>query len=165
MCVSLRYFPLCPSAIPQIYGIAERTSPPSETVGFHAELKFSADAHAHSFAIPSKLEETKQFQKNIAYALPRLDRVSRNLCADITEDGRIAVGFGMYTLGYVQKKHECWVRPLVEAGPCFFYLLQVTGGTKDKPTRGVNVCIYNLAEAVQACAARMDLERFARLVS
>ena len=128
-------------------------------------LVFSGNSDARSFVVPSKLEGTSRFQDNIRYARPRLDKVSRNLCAEVTPEGRIAVGFGMYTLGYVQKKHECWVRPLVEAAPCFFYLLQITGGTKGKPTRGVNIAIHNLPEAIQTYATRMDPESFARFVT
>jgi hypothetical protein len=53
----------------------------------------------------------------------------------------------------------------VEAGPCLFDLLGVTGGTEGKPTCGVNICIHNLGEAIQACASRMHLDSFARLVA
>jgi hypothetical protein len=130
-----------------------------------AALTFSTASNRGRFAVPSKLVGTSRFQENIAYVLPRLDLASRNLRAHVTPDGRVAVGFGIYTLGFVQKKHECWVRPLVEAGPCLFDLLQVTGGTKEKPTYGVNICIHNLAEAIQACASRMELDGFAQLVA
>ena len=128
-------------------------------------LTFSADSNAYHFAVPSKLEGTSRFQDNIRYVLPRLDPASRNLSADVTPERRITVGFGMYTLGFVRRKHECWVRPLVEAGPCLFYLLQVTGGTEGKHWRGVNIFIHNLTEAIQMCAFHMDLGRFARLVA
>ena len=128
-------------------------------------LRFCIDKGVRSFAVPSKLEGTSKFQDNIAYAQAHLDRHSRKLFAEITEEGRIAVGFGMYRLGFIQSKHECWVRPLVESGYVLFYLLQVTGGTKGKPTRGVNICIYNLAEAIQHHAAQIEPEAFARLVA
>ncbi|MEP0548787.1 MAG: hypothetical protein ABJF88_17760 [Rhodothermales bacterium] len=128
-------------------------------------LKFCVDAGTRSFAVPSKLEGTSQFQENIARALPHLDRFSRKLSAEITEDGRIALSFGIHPLGYVRRKHECWVRPLVENGYVLFYLHQVTGGTEGKPTRGVNVCIYNLREAIQQYAARMEAEAFLELIS
>lgn len=130
-----------------------------------AALAFSTGSNRGLFGVPSKLAGTSRFQDNIAYALLRLDASSRSLRAHVTPDGCVAVGFGMYTLGFVQKKHECWVRPLVEAGPCLFDLLQVTGGTEEKPTCGVNICIYNLAEAIQVCASRMELDAFARLVA
>ena len=128
-------------------------------------LAFSANYNGHLFAIPSKLEGTSRFQENICYMLARLDDATRHLDAEVMPGGRVAVGFGMYTLGFVQKKHECWVRPLVEAGPCLFDLLQVTGGTPDKPTRGVNIAICNLAEAIQMCAARMTPGDFTRLAA
>lgn len=128
-------------------------------------LQFCLDRGGQSFAVPTKLEGTSQFHENIAFAAARLDRYSRKLTAEITEDGRVAIGFGMYRLGYIQSKHACWVRPLVESGYVLFYLLQVTGGTAGKPTRGVNLCIYNLAEAIQHYAARMEPEAFAGLVA
>ena len=45
------------------------------------------------------------------------------------------------------------------------YLLRVTGGAEGKPTRGVNLCIYNLAEAIPHYAALVEPEAFARLVA
>lgn len=128
-------------------------------------LHFSEDGHGLYFAIPTKLEGTSRFQDNISFAGMRLDRYSRKLSSDVTEEGRIAIGFGMYRLGYIRRKRECWVRPLVENGYVLFYLLQITGGTEEKPLHGVNVCIYNLAEAIQQYAARMEADVFARLIA
>lgn len=128
-------------------------------------LMFSTEANACSFGVPSKLEGTSRHQSNIRYALARLDASSRQLSADVTPEGRVMVSFGMYPLGFVRRKHECWVRPLVEAGPCLFDLLQVTGGTEGKRWHGVNICIHNLAEAIQVYATRTDLCTFTRLVA
>lgn len=62
----------------------------------------------------------------------------------------------MYTLGYLRRKHACWAHPLVENGYLCCCLTRVTGGTPDKPTRGVNICLYNVAEAVQMLTPHME---------
>ena len=134
-------------------------------------LHFSEDGHGLYFAIPTKLEGTSRFQDDVSLAGMRLDRYSRKRSSEVTEEGRIAIGFGMCRLGYIRRKHACWVRPLVENGYVSFYLLQITGGTEPndrsafKPLHGVNVCIYNLAEAIQKYAAHMEADVFARLIA
>lgn len=127
-------------------------------------LRFSAEGHAKGFALPSKLEGTSRFQPNIELAAGCLDPQSRKLRLRALEDGRVAARFGMYTLGYLRRKHACWAHPLAENGYLCCYLTRVTGGTPDKPTRGVNVCLYNLAEAVQMLTPHMEPSLFARLV-
>ena len=47
----MRYLPLSSSAIPSIYGIAEHTSPPSKTVGFHNALKTYYDEDKDYFGM------------------------------------------------------------------------------------------------------------------
>lgn len=64
-----------------------------------------------------------------------------------------------YLVGYLQDKHARWLAPLLnpsaagtvtrEGTPVRVYVTAVTGGTAEKPTRGVNVCITGAAEAVR----------------
>jgi hypothetical protein len=42
-------------------------------------------------------------------------------------------------LGRLQAKHARWAHPI--AGALNAHLLQITGGTEEKPTRGVNVVL------------------------
>lgn len=66
---------------------------------------------------------------------------------------------GAYLVGYLQDKHARWIAPLLnatragtvtpEATPIRVYVTAVTGGTPEKPTRGVNVCITGVSEAVR----------------
>ena len=67
---------------------------------------------------------------------------------------------GAYIVGYLQDKHARWLAPLLnptaagtvteESTPVRVYVTAVTGGTEDKPTRGVNVCITGAADAVRS---------------
>lgn len=78
---------------------------------------------------------------------------------------------GAYIVGYLQDKHARWLAPLLnptaagtvteDATPVRVYVTAVTGGTDDKPTRGVNVCITGAADAVRsmwAATARDEAE-------
>lgn len=69
-----------------------------------------------------------------------------------------------YTLGYLQRKHERWAYPLVRNGYLRCYLMRITGGVSGKPTQGVNICFYNVAEAVQVFAPHMEPPLFASFV-
>ena len=65
---------------------------------------------------------------------------STNEPATGSPDGRL--------LGLVQAKHA-WLAPLVAYG-ARAVLLQVTGGSADKPTHGVNLALTGLGEAILA---------------
>ena len=64
-------------------------------------------------------------------------------------------------LGMLADKHAAWVGPVLStvpqtgavteaSSPVRVYVTAVTGGTPDRPTRGVNVAIHGTADAVRA---------------
>ncbi|WP_412070397.1 hypothetical protein [Rubrivirga sp. IMCC43871] len=77
-------------------------------------------------------------------------------------------------LGMLADKHAAWIAPILgtvpntgavtEAStPIRVYVTAVTGGTPDRPTRGVNVAIHGAADAVRAfyCAAETEARQSA----
>ncbi|HIG75300.1 MAG TPA: hypothetical protein EYQ24_12195 [Bacteroidetes bacterium] len=73
-----------------------------------------------------------------------------------------------YLVGYLQDKHARWLAPLLnptaagtvtdEGTPIRVYVTAVTGGTTEKPTRGVNVVITRAADAVRSMWAETARE-------
>src|SRR5690606_34301105 len=129
---------------------------------------FSVNAQGSSLAFPSKLAGVSAFQtaaKRLASG--DLGRTKyRRLVARIVPDDRkgrenqprIALHVQGCRLGFVQDKHTAWLLPLIktdERGTVAFcgvefFALQVTGGTPDRPTRGVNFIITGLGDAARA---------------
>jgi len=120
-------------------------------------LAFSLQVGAHGFTIPTKLVGTSQFQDILArladHGKPFVRLVAR-LRPD-TRPGREQkkrVGFYWQgeLLGFLQDKHLGWFLPLFKDGSMHgleFFVLQVTGGEVDKPTRGVNIAIAGVGKA------------------
>ena len=75
-----------------------------------------------------------------------------------TEKGK---GWTLQGLGFIQDKHAAWLAPLVASGAVRVYVTAVTGGTADKPTRGVNVVLAGCADALRRTidAAALDAMR------
>lgn len=109
---------------------------------------FSLEVGARGFALPSKLigvSETQHLvQELVGKGRARL-RWGR------THEGRIVATWRSLRLGFIQRKHTCWLAPLLDQSFALaprMHVLAVTGGTKSKPTRGVNIVISRLFEAI-----------------
>ncbi len=50
-------------------------------------------------------------------------------------------------VGHVQTKHTCWLLPLLDRGVAL-YATAITGGTPERPSRGVNVVVAGLDAAL-----------------
>ena len=111
-------------------------------------LTFSLSLGAHSFAVPSKLVGTKEHGPRLA-ALDQLLRSRPFLPLQLLPNNsggldvrcsaiRHGEGSGC-TLGHVQNKHLSWLAPLVHRRAVRCFALDVTGGTAERPTRGLNV--------------------------
>ena len=71
-------------------------------------------------------------------------------------------------IGFIQDKHAAWLAPLLttepngavtnESSPVRVYVTAVTGGTPEKPTRGVNVAIAGVADAIHRTFDRAAVE-------
>lgn len=116
-------------------------------------LAFVRGRGARTFAVPTKLVNTKQFQQNLAEVRQLAPALAElEVKPDPVEIGKLMVVWGGDILGHVQSKHVEWLRPLLATRQLRFFLLQVTGGTKDKPTLGANVVIAGIPAAIEAQA-------------
>ena len=123
---------------------------------------YTIEAGGSSFAVPTKLKGTKQFQATLA-ALGAIPHRYRKLVARVVPDtrpghtgeSRLALAFGGDRVGYVQDKHRAWLLPMLtttrtgQVAPLIgvgFYALQVTGGEPGRPTRGLNVVVTGAGE-------------------
>jgi hypothetical protein len=128
--------------------------------------------------VPTKLVGVSSFQPTLrqlaargpAAGLPlRLEvqrgRVAAFATGAFADDVRKSSGPGSHLLGLVQAKHA-WLASLVAFG-ARAVLLQVTGGSADKPTHGVNLGLAGLGEAILAyeCAGETEAPTPMRLVS
>jgi hypothetical protein len=107
-------------------------------------LAFSLSVGAHRFAVPSKLVGTKEHAPRLV-ALASLLRDDGPQLLRLDLDGvarcpalRCGEGAGC-AVGHVQKKHLGWLLPLVRQRAVRCFALNITGGTEQKPTRGLNV--------------------------
>ena len=75
-----------------------------------------------------------------------------------TEKGK---GWTLQGLGFIQDKHAGWLAPLLASEAVRVYVTAVTGGTEGKPTRGVNVVLTGVADAIrrQLDAVALDAMR------
>ena len=127
-------------------------------------LAFSIDVHARRFAIPSKLIGTKQHAPRLV-ALASLMRDDGPQLLQLVPSAptsgepqilarclalRCGEGAGC-TVGRVQQKHAPWLLPLVERRAVRCFAVEVTGGTPDRPTRGLNV-VFSFSAAARAPA-------------
>lgn len=116
-------------------------------------LAFVQQRGARTFALPTKLVGTKAFQENLRLVRELAPAVAElEAKPDPAEPGEIMVVWGGNILGHLQAKHVGWVRPLLATRKLRFFLLQITGGTQDKPTCGVNVVIAGIPAALEAQA-------------
>jgi len=141
-------------------------------------FRFSLEKGAKGFTIPTKLEGTSRFQDTLEalsgtdpykqlYA--RVVTVPDHAAMRHTKRGvlmqRVELRYGANVVGYVQRKHARWLIPLLDDGNGHgirFYTLQVTGGGKDKPTRGLNIAI---AGAGARAARMLEWEQAAETVA
>ncbi|MEM1095308.1 MAG: hypothetical protein AAGJ10_11965 [Bacteroidota bacterium] len=110
-------------------------------------ITFTLNAGGSSFAIPSKLEGTRQTQR-VVHRLVRMqqlhlhrnDETHRLEC--YTEDGE--------RVGRIQSKHTSWLMPLVPT--VRIYVTAITGRTQR--TQGVNIVLTRIAPAIKQLHAR-----------
>ena len=123
-------------------------------------LAFSVDVSARRFAIPSKLIGTKQHAPRLV-ALAHLIRDDGPQLLQLVPSAptsgepqilarclalRCGEGAGC-TVGRIQQKHAPWLLPLVERRAVRCFALDVTGGTPERPTRGLNIAFSFAAPA------------------
>ena len=127
-----------------------------------------------SLAVPSKLAHVGPFQDRIEALEDEAagaEFFEVHLCG--TADGfglcvLAEVGGVLQGVGYVQAKHAAWLAPLLSrmgsgeltsrGSGVRVYVTAVTGGTAEKPTRGVNVVFCGVAEAARKMADRLAAE-------
>ena len=127
-----------------------------------------------SLAVPSKLSHTTAFQADAeavetAAAGARFYPTTLYRAEDVQGRSQIVVlaetvpgdRASLRAVGFLQDKHARWIAPLLDGTvpvgrasgpdcPVRVYVTAVTGGTPDRPTRGVNVAICGAADAVRA---------------
>ena len=135
--------------------------------------EFSFLRGGSTLALPSKLSSVSAFQGEAEEVAPAVDAVGGYLPAVlhlaayddgrpfllVTADAQNGDPAGRRTLGTIQPKHLPWILPLLTVEPEGFvrsdrnalrvYVTAVTGGTPERPTRGVNIVITGSAEAVR----------------
>lgn len=128
-------------------------------------LGFVAQVGARSFVVPSALEGVAaigpQERLQLLAGELRVERRPVRLRLKLLRgDGgdEVAVLSGSGPVGYLRRKHVAWVRPLLHHG-LQVYALRVTGGTEDKPTRGLNVVIAGIEQALDAYEAAQEERR------
>lgn len=127
-----------------------------------------------SLAIPSKLSNTTVFTDHVeavesAAAGARFYPTVLYRTEDFQGRPQIIVlaevergdALSLQAVGYLQDKHARWIAPLLDATlpvgradtrgacPVKVYLTAFTGGTAEKPSRGVNVVICGTADAIR----------------
>ena len=139
---------------------------------------FSYFAGASALLVPSKLVTTASYQSEAAWLSAILDEMAPApsggrfypVILHRVASGGDPVYVVMFEqdpgdpasvrpLGSIQQKHAKWIDPLVnlpgngrvtgEVSALRVYVTAVTGGTADKPTRGVNIAIGGAAVAVR----------------
>ena len=160
-------------------------------VGFNARAKVNASEtytlrHAGStLAIPSKLSHTSvfptatealedatagaAFYPTRLYRCEAVDGTPQVVVLAETVPGDAA---SITAVGFLQDKHARWISPLLAGTvpmgrasdtdcPVRVYVTAVTGGVAGKPTRGVNVAICGVPDAIRAAydAEALEAER------
>ena len=126
-----------------------------------------------ALAIPTKLA-------NVSLSQPAIEKVAARMEAEATSylpcrtfvgetlGGRPEIvvlaeteagkGWTLQGLGFIQDKHAGWLAPLLASGAVRVYVTAVTGGTDEKPTRGVNVVLTGVADAIRRQLDRAALD-------
>lgn len=160
-------------------------------VSFNARQKVNASEtyslrHAGStLAIPSKLAQVGVFQDDVekleaATVGTKFYPTTLYRCESLSGTPEIIVlarttaddGATIRAVGYLQEKHARWIAPLLDGTvpvggasgadcPVRVYVTAVTGGTPDRPTRGVNVAICGVPDAIRRAydAAAVEAQR------
>lgn len=105
--------------------------------------RFSLAKGASGLCIPSKLVRTKSCQDALE-ALSGRSPTPGRLHLDLTLDAKKGQIWALLPsgerVGRLQAKHTRWMRGILQS--IAVSVLQVTGGTEEKPTRGLNVVIW-----------------------
>ena len=157
-------------------------------VTFPARRKVNASEtytlrHAGStLAIPSKLAQVGVFQEDVE----KLEAATNGAgfypttlyrCESLSGTPEVIVlarttaddGATIRAVGYLQEKHARWIAPLLDGTvavgaasgpdcPVRVYVTAVTGGVAGKPTRGVNVAIVGVPDAIRRAYDAAALE-------
>ncbi len=110
-------------------------------------LAFSVVHGARSFAVPSKLIDTRQHQRRLWTLVRDGYRPWTPLSLSTVATDGIAVAHDDEPLGAVQPKHVPWARPLIPFG-LTVHLAKVTGSEHDGYTLGVNVVFGGVGQAL-----------------
>lgn len=136
-----------------------------------ASLAFCAEHTTGGFAVPSALDGTSHHQPALAElasvlnayeGTPVLLRLSVCRVGEGGGSPRVVVSTPAGPLGHLRRKHVPWVLPLLPHG-LRAYALRVTGGTAEKPTRGCNVALAHVADALAAHEKAHSVVRLADL--
>lgn len=134
-----------------------RASSQLPTIAIHRKsldaLALTLRVFGPTLLVPSKLKGTSAFQGAIEL-LCRAEPGFGEPLQLTAVSGALKVSAKGMLIGYVQRKHEPWLRPLVPFG-ARLRLLQVTGTTPDK-TYGVNVAFSGLGEAITRYQAAQE---------
>lgn len=121
-------------------------------------VSFTLRTGLGTFAVPTKLIGVKAHQA--AVRALRVSGARAGLRLHLEErGGRLAVLWGNgRLLGYVQPKHERWLRPLVGTG-VEVRLIAVTGDEAKSHTLGVNIALCSLPHALTRLSKRNTSKR------
>lgn len=146
--------------------------------------RYSLTLGTDALRIPSKLSGTSTMQDRAARVARHMDAsgaVSLATVLHVTPDGIAVLAApngeareedasrrGAVLVGYIQEKHAAWLTPLLNANaggtvtregtPVRVRITAVTGGTPERPTRGVNVVLLGTGAAVRGLWRQMERE-------
>ncbi|MEM6782216.1 MAG: hypothetical protein AAF624_00585 [Bacteroidota bacterium] len=113
-------------------------------------VAFCVARQPRSFALPSKLSGVGAHRDTLveiavvdSFAPLEIDAIDQ-VCPVYWQGAPV---------GHVQPKHRRWVQRLHRTGALRLHVLAVTGGTEERPHRGLNVVFGNLTEALRLDAA------------
>ena len=107
-----------------------------------ASLAFSLGVGAHGYVVPTKLVDVRPHAARIAQLAPLQElRLHVVRVGEGTGTPQVVVASAAGLVGRVQDKHVRWVLPLVAQDAVRCHVLRVTGGTPDRPSRGLNVVL------------------------
>jgi hypothetical protein len=109
---------------------------------------------AHGLVLPTKLRRVMPFQEALS-TLQQAGAAYRRLYLKPSGRGAgagLVAFYGAEPLGFLSNRHRAWIEGLPPEGRAYLhlYVSSVTGGTEAKPSRGCNILIAGVAEALAA---------------
>jgi hypothetical protein len=107
---------------------------------------------AHALVLPTKLRRVMPFQEALS-TLKQAGASYRRLYLKPSGRGAgagLVAFYGAEPLGFLSNRHRAWVEGMTPEGRAHLhlYVSAVTGGTEAKPSRGCNILIAGVAEAL-----------------